>query len=90
MAGSVGPAHPPFFSCAAGALHEPILYSQPSISRTHRQRYYELLQNVRDTPATGKHGSISSLEGVLETATEAIETGAAAPLLYSRLIARKS
>src|SRR5882672_8602475 len=37
-----------FLLCAAGALHEPILYLSLYF-KTHRQRYYELLQNVRDT-----------------------------------------
>ncbi len=61
-----------FLLCAAGALREPILYLSLYF-KTHRQRYYELLQNVRDTGdwETWVH---FFLEGVLETATEAIET----------------
>jgi Fic family protein len=61
-----------FLLCAAGALREPILYLSLYF-KTHRQRYYELLQNVRDTGdwETWVH---FFLEGVLETATEATDT----------------
>jgi cell filamentation protein, protein adenylyltransferase len=61
-----------FLLCAAGALHEPILYLSLYF-KTHRQRYYELLQNVRDTGDWETWVNFF-LEGVLETATEAIET----------------
>ena len=37
-----------FLLCAAGALREPILYLSLYF-KTHRQRYYELLQSVRET-----------------------------------------
>ncbi len=61
-----------FLLCAAGALQEPILYLSLYF-KTHRQRYYELLQNVRDT-GDWETWLDFFLEGVLETATEAIQT----------------
>jgi Fic family protein len=61
-----------FLLCAAGALQEPILYLSLYF-KTHRQRYYELLQNVRDTGDWEAWVNFF-LEGVLQTATEAIQT----------------
>jgi Fic family protein len=61
-----------FLLCAAGALQEPILYLSLYF-KTHRQRYYELLQNVRDT-GDWEAWINFFLEGVLHTATEAIQT----------------
>jgi len=61
-----------FLLCAAGALREPILYLSLYF-KTHRQRYYELLQNVRDTGDWETWVNFF-LEGVLETATEATQT----------------
>jgi Fic family protein len=61
-----------FLLCADGVLHEPILYLSLYF-KTHRQRYYELLQNVRDTGDWETWVSFF-LEGVLETATEATQT----------------
>jgi Fic family protein len=61
-----------FLLCAAGALQEPILYLSLYF-KTHRQRYYELLQNVRDTGDWEAWVNFF-LEGVLQTATEAVQT----------------
>lgn len=61
-----------FLLCEAGALKEPVLYLSLYF-KTHRKRYYELLQRVRET---GDWESWISffLEGVIETATQATET----------------
>jgi Fic family protein len=61
-----------FLLCEAGALKEPVLYLSLYF-KTHRKRYYELLQQVRET---GDWESWISffLEGVIETATQATET----------------
>lgn len=60
-----------FLLCEAGALKEPVLYLSLYF-KTHRKRYYELLQSVRET---GDWESWISffLEGVIETATQATE-----------------
>ncbi|MGY4199049.1 Fic family protein [Bradyrhizobium sp. USDA 4520] len=61
-----------FLLCEAGTLKEPVLYLSLYF-KTHRKRYYELLQRVRET---GDWESWISffLEGVIETATQATET----------------
>lgn len=61
-----------FLLCAEGALREPILYLSLYF-KANRQRYYELLQKVRE------EGDWESwieffLEGVIETAQQATET----------------
>jgi len=61
-----------FLLCAAGALREPILYLSLYF-KTHRTRYYELLQNVRET-GDWETWMRFFLEGVLETATQATQT----------------
>jgi Fic family protein len=61
-----------FLLCAAGALHEPILYLSLYF-KTHRRRYYELLQNVRNT-GDWESWITFFLEGVVETAAQATET----------------
>jgi Fic family protein len=61
-----------FLLCAAGALQEPILYLSLYF-KAHKQRYYELLQNVRETGDWETWVNFF-LEGVLQTATEAIQT----------------
>ncbi|WGR98230.1 Fic family protein [Bradyrhizobium sp. ISRA443] len=61
-----------FLLSEAGALKEPVLYLSLYF-KTHRKRYYELLQSLRET---GDWESWISffLEGVIETATQATET----------------
>lgn len=66
-----------FLLCAAGALQEPILYLS-LFFKTHRQRYYELLQGVRQT-GDWEAWVAFFLEGVIETAAQA--TDAARQLL---------
>jgi Fic family protein len=66
-----------FLLCAAGALREPILYLSLYF-KMHRQRYYELLQLVRET-GDWEAWINFFLEGVIETATQA--TDAARQLL---------
>jgi Fic family protein len=61
-----------FLLCAAGALREPILYLSLYF-KTHRQRYYELLQSVRET-GDWESWIAFFLEGVVETATEATQS----------------
>lgn len=61
-----------FLLCEQGALTKPVLYLSHYLKR-HRNRYYELLQAVRDT------GDWESwlkffLSGVCEVANEAVET----------------
>jgi len=61
-----------FVLCAAGVMQQPILYLSLYFKR-HRDSYYELLQRVRT------HGDWESwirffLDGVIETAGEAVET----------------
>ncbi len=58
--------------CAEGALHEPILYLSLYL-KTHRQRYYDLLQSVRlsgDWEAWVEF----FLDGVTETSGQAVDT----------------
>jgi Fic family protein len=61
-----------FLLCAAGALREPILYLSLYF-KAHRERYYELLQNVRDT-GDWESWITFFLEGVVETAAQATQT----------------
>ena len=61
-----------FLLCAAGALREPILYLSLYF-KAHRQRYYELLQSVRET-GDWESWITFFLEGVVETATQATQT----------------
>jgi Fic family protein len=61
-----------FLLCAAGALHEPILYLSLYF-KAHRQRYYQLLQSVRET-GDWESWITFFLEGVVETATEATQS----------------
>ncbi|RQH13596.1 Fic family protein [Bradyrhizobium sp. RP6] len=61
-----------FLLCEAGALKEPVLYLSLYF-KTHRKRYYELLQSVRET-GDWESWIIFFLEGVVETATQATET----------------
>jgi Fic family protein len=61
-----------FLLCAAGALREPILYLSLYF-KTHRQRYYELLQSVRET-GDWESWIAFFLEGVVETATEGTQS----------------
>jgi Fic family protein len=61
-----------FLLCAAGALQEPILYLSLYF-KAHRKRYYELLQNVRDT-GDWESWITFFLEGVVETAAQATQT----------------
>jgi Fic family protein len=61
-----------FLLCAAGAIREPILYLSLYF-KTHRQRYYELLDRVR---ATGDWESWLEffLAGVKDTAAQASQS----------------
>jgi Fic family protein len=61
-----------FLLCAAGVLREPILYLSLYF-KAHRKRYYELLQNVRDT-GDWESWITFFLEGVVETAAQATQT----------------
>ena len=61
-----------FLLCEAGALKEPVLYLSLYF-KTHRKRYYELLQSVRET-GDWESWIIFFLEGVVETATQATDT----------------
>lgn len=58
--------------CAEGVLHEPLLYLSLYF-KTHRQKYYDLLQNVR---ARGEWEQWLDffMHGVKETAEQAVET----------------
>jgi len=61
-----------FMLCAAGVLREPVLY--PSLYfKTHRQRYYELLDQVR-TAGDWEGWLEFFLDGVRETADQAAST----------------
>lgn len=61
-----------FLLCEAQALKEPVLYLSLYF-KTHRKRYYELLQRVRETGDWESWVSFF-LEGVVETAIQATET----------------
>jgi Fic family protein len=69
-----------FLLCAAGTLPEPILYLSLYF-KAHRQRYYELLQGVRET-GDWESWITFFLEGVVETATEATQTARALIALF--------
>jgi Fic family protein len=71
-----------FLLCAAGTLSEPILYLSLYF-KTHRQRYYELLQRVHDA-GDWEAWVEFFLEGVLETATEATHTARQLISLFER------
>lgn len=58
--------------CAEGVLHEPLLYLSLYFKR-HRQRYYELLNQVRNEGAWAAWIEFF-VDAVLETARDAIET----------------
>lgn len=59
--------------CEAGALREPVLYLSLYL-KTHRQTYYELLQAVREKGDWEAWVSFF-LDGITETATQAVEAG---------------
>jgi Fic family protein len=61
-----------FLLCAAGALREPILYLSLHF-KSNRQRYYDLLQRVRET-GDWERWLEFFLTGVPETAGQAAET----------------
>ena len=68
--------------CAKGALSEPLLY--PSLFlKTHRSRYYELLQRVR-TEGAWEDWLAFFLDGVASTAQEAAETAEQTLKLFAR------
>lgn len=58
--------------CAEGVLHEPLLYLSLYF-KTHRQQYYDLLQNVRNNGAWEQWLDFF-MNGVKETAEQAVET----------------
>jgi cell filamentation protein, protein adenylyltransferase len=58
--------------CADGVLHEPLLYLSLYFKR-HRQRYYELLNQVRNEGAWAAWIEFF-VDAVLETAQDAVET----------------
>lgn len=62
----------PLLLCANGVLREPLLY--PSLYlKSNRTQYYELLQRVR-TNGEWEEWLIFYLEGIFETANNAVET----------------
>jgi Fic family protein len=60
--------------CESGVLHEPLLYLSLYL-KTHRDRYYELLQMVR-TEGVWEEWLEFFLEGIIFTAGQAAETAA--------------
>jgi len=68
--------------CAKGALSEPLLY--PSLFfKTHRNRYYELLQRVR-TEGSWEDWLAFFLDGVASTAHEAADTAERTLKLFAK------
>lgn len=68
--------------CAKGALREPLLY--PSLFfKTHRNRYYELLQRVR-TEGSWEDWLAFFLDGVASTAHEAADTAERTLKLFAK------
>jgi len=68
--------------CAKGALSEPLLY--PSLFfKTHRNRYYELLQRVR-TEGAWEDWLAFFLDGVASTAHEAADTAERTLKLFAK------
>lgn len=61
-----------FLLCAEGALQQPILYLSLYF-KTHRQRYYDLLQVVRET-GDWEAWVEFFLDGITETSAQAVET----------------
>jgi Fic family protein len=61
-----------FLLCAAGALREPTLYLSLYF-KTHRRRYYDLLQDVRER-GTWESWLAFFLEGVRDTSVQAADT----------------
>ncbi len=61
-----------FILCKEGVLQQPLLYLSLHFKR-HRDRYYELLQSVR-TDGDWEEWLRFFLEGVIETASEAVTT----------------
>lgn len=66
--------------CSEGALREPVLYLSLHFKQ-HRARYYDLLQKVRLESAWGDWLRFF-FEGVLQTATQAVNTAHAALQLF--------
>lgn len=58
--------------CAEGMLHEPVLYLSLYLKR-HRSHYYELLNRVR-VEGVWEEWVVFFLEGVIDTATEALNS----------------
>jgi Fic family protein len=69
-----------FLMCVDGALREPVLYLS-LFFKTHRERYYQLLQNVRET-GDWEAWIAFFLEGVVETASQATETARQLLILF--------
>lgn len=69
--GRVGRLLITLFLCTAGIMREPLLYLSLYL-KTHRQKYYDLLQKVR-TQGDWEAWLEFFLEGVEQTATQAIE-----------------
>jgi Fic family protein len=72
--------------CASGVLREPLLYLSLYL-KTHRTRYYELLQKVR-TEGVWEDWLEFFLEGIVFTAEQAAETAAKLRQLFREDIVR--
>lgn len=70
------------FLCVEGVLEQPILYLSLYL-KTHRTRYYELLQDVRETGDWEKWIAFF-LEGIEQTATQATEAARTIVTLFER------
>jgi len=71
-----------FILCHEGVLRQPLLYLSLYL-KTHRQRYYELLQLVRET-GNWEAWVEFFLTGVIETAEQASETAQAIVALFAQ------
>ncbi|WP_085899574.1 Fic family protein [Kiloniella majae] len=71
-----------FILCHEGVLRQPLLYLSLYL-KTHRQRYYELLQLVRET-GDWERWIEFFLTGVIETAEQASETAQAIVALFAQ------
>lgn len=72
-----------FLLCAEGLLQKPVLYLSLYFKK-HRRTYYELLNRVRDQAEGWEAWVEFFLEGVVETAQEAIESTKAITDLFDK------
>lgn len=68
--------------CVEGILHEPVLYLSLYLKK-HRSHYYDLLNRVR-TEGAWEEWVIFFLEGVIETASESLDTTKQISALFSQ------